>query len=148
MVYASETRVFIPTSQQSLEYVERVRGGKTHNPHPALFHLNLLKETQQSSYHTGLDRRPKALSILPLSAGKAGACRREAIRITPSLLGEWAGSPSLDGSIPEPLLTSAASSQCPWRLFRIAYPAAGKHSGPSVSSFLSPQLLQEEENLL
>ena len=45
MIRVSERRVFEPTSQQSLEYMERVRGGKTHNPYPALSPLNLLKET-------------------------------------------------------------------------------------------------------
>ena len=37
MICASERRVFEPTSQQSLEYVERVRGGKTPDPYAALF---------------------------------------------------------------------------------------------------------------
>lgn len=37
MMCASERWVFMPICHQSLEYVERVRGGKTHNPHPALF---------------------------------------------------------------------------------------------------------------
>ena len=115
--------------------MERVRGGKTHNPYPALFSLNLLKETGAKllSHWTWL--KTEVLEHPSPKCWQAwGSQRRDQNNTLPV---QWEGrrTLTLDGSVPKSLLTSTASIRCPWLLFCDAYPAAVKCSGRSVSFF-------------